>query len=353
MSSNQKVPFVIILLVIFFVLVLVIILASYTSKSSTISKGVEGKKLSKELVSYSTQKNIPLQKNIAVSPLQLNHQSDSFLMTFDSLSPNESIIFGGNMQYSSVSVYKNDVLSYSKVFSGNQGFVVSSNLHNVNGSYFQIGKRIQIENIQYNCIKIYPEDEKIEIAVNNVSHSDFKAYKCEFQYLIREEPFIKSKSIFKSLFGISEYDLEKASQSNLKELFPTNSFERMFLTRHFDKKKRTYWTFQGIGTYALFYVKGIYSFEITDTINQIQIRENGNRDVNNGSFGYQIIQDPKIQIYNSDENIPTKNFNSDLVKLIHTPVSLYEQFVYGKKVIFVDIWNRIHNKIILWKISNL
>jgi hypothetical protein len=69
----------------------------------------------------------------------------------------------------------------------------------------------------------------------------------------------------------------------------------------------------------------------------------------NLELDYFYIDNPNIAIINKDENIPEKNFNSDLIKFFNTPTELYKHFVYGKKKIPIDIWNKINNKIFVFK----
>jgi hypothetical protein len=249
------------------------------------------------------------------------------------------------------------ILLYTKVFSGNQGLVLSPNLSLVNPSFYQIGKKINLESMKYTFIPIDQEDEII-VSVNNIGYEDFKVFKCVFGDLESTVSYtpVHTEKAFKKLqpFGLSEYDIEKVCLEKIKEI-TSNDFiipKRITLYRSFDKKDtdQRLWKFDSIGKYIVFYVKNVYSFDINDSYNEIHIQEKGTKDLNSGSLDYFVITDPRLTIYNHDENIPVKSFNDDMTKLMNVPVSFYKHFMYGKKKEIVDIWNKIHNKIFIYKI---
>jgi hypothetical protein len=349
--SRNKVSIFIIIAVIIFILVFVVILASIGSNEKTATKAPVYKKQTKEIKS----------KQLEITSYPHSRISDSFVFTIHTgTSTNESYIFGGPMQNSTISVYKrvaesseSDILVYTNVFSGNKGIVLSSNLSLVNPSFYQIGKKINLESMKYTFIPINQEEEII-VSINNIGYEDFKVFKCIFSE-VSYTPVQKTKLIKNTqLFGLSEYDIEKVCISKINELNldVLETSKRVTLYRSFNKKDhdQRLWKFDSIGKYIVFYVKNVYSFEIKDTYNNVHIVENGNKDLNNGSVGYFVITDPRLTIYNHDENIPVKNFNDDMTKLMNVPVSFYKHFMYGKKKEIVDIWNKIHNKVFIYKI---
>jgi len=354
LNTNSKIPLYIIIAVIIFILIFVVILASIGSN--------EKKEVKVPYYKETKSKNI-LSKNsfeennnkVLISSYVHSKVSDSFIVDIKTLNENESYIFGGPMQSSSVSVYKKNMLNdeyeltYTKVYYGNQGFVISSNLNIVNPSFYQIGKKINLESIRYNFIPASPNDE-IRIAVNNIGYEDFKVYKCNFNDNILYKPIEKfPKSL--SNFGLSEYDIEKQCKDKCKDLgLDLENIKKMNLSRSFGKKDKNIWSFNGVGDFIVFYVKNIYSFEIKDLYNNINIKEQGSKDLNNGKLIYFKITDPRLTIENLDENIPRKSFNDDIVNLMNAPVSFYKHFMYGKRKEKVDIWNRIQNKIFIYKI---
>jgi hypothetical protein len=354
-ETFQKIPLYIIIAVIIFILIFVVVLASIGSNEKTTEKKAYYKK---EKSSNKKEKFIGdnPSKGIALSSYPYSKISDSFVIDIESTNPNESYIFGGPMQYSTVSVYKKNNedydLIYTKVFSGNQGFVVCSNLNLVNPSYYQIGKKINLESLRYNFIPSYINDENLnlKIVVNNIGYGDFKVYNCNFNYDI---PYKNIEKFPKNLskLGLSEYDIEQECKKVIKNLgFPEENLSRDKLYRSFDKKSENIWKFNEVGDYIVFYVRGIYNFDIKDSYNNIDIEEKGNKDLKNGSLEYFKITDPRLEIINLDENIPNKSFNDDVISLMNAPVSFYKHFLYGKKKETVDIWNKIQNKIFVYKI---
>ena len=354
-QSSKKIPLYIIIIVIIFILVFVVILASLGSNEKTIVKAPYYKKELKN-------KKSMYDNSIVVSSYGHSKVSDSFVIEIPgNINNHESYIFGGPMQYSTVSVYKKtsdseESLLSSHVFNGNQGFVICSNLNIVNSSYYQIGKKINLENTRYNFIPITQDlvqsddTSTFKIIVNNIGYEDFKVYKCMFNYDLSHNPINKNKQAL-SNFGLSEYDIEKLCQEKLKLLDQNIDGKKVNLLRTFNKKKENrVWRYDAIGNYVVFYVKGIYSFEIKDSYNNIHILEQGTKDLQNGSLEFFRVTDPRLLITNLDENIPHKSFNDDVVSLMNAPVSFYKHFVYGKKKERVDIWNRIQNKIFVYKI---
>jgi hypothetical protein len=368
-SSNQRISLFIIIAVIIFILVFVVILASIGSNEKVVAKAAV----------YTKQTKTVKSKQLEITSYPHNRISDSFVFTIQSgTSVNESYIFGGPMQNSSVSVYRRILDSsgksfpsgildssgieeskilYTKVFSGNHGIVISPNLSLVNPSFYQIGKKINLESIKHTFIPINQEDEII-VCVNNIGYEDFKVFKCVFGDLESTVSYtpVQTEKAFKNLqpFGLSEYDIEKVCLEKIKEITSDDFIlpKRIAPYRSFNKKDndQRLWKFDSIGKYIVFYVKNVYSFDINDSYNEIHIQEKGTKDLNNGSLDYFVITDPRLTIYNHDENIPAKSFNDDMVKLMNIPVSFYEHFMYGKKREIVDIWNKIHNKVFIYKI---
>ncbi len=346
-----KIPIYVIILVIIFILVFVVILASIGSNTKSVEK-----------VPYYKKKEIKEMANqILIESYPIKNESDSFVISIDSIEPNEAYIFGGPMQSSSVSIYKKNLddseesLIYSKMFSDNQGFAITTNSAIVNASYYQIGKKIPMENTKYNYIPLQEGDTNIKIVVNNILYEDFEVYKCKFDYTIPIKYVSKPKNN-ELIFGLSEYDLELKA----RELFKNYEFsldktlsKRVHLQRSFQNKvvknkNNRVWNYSGIGNYIVFYVKGMYSFTIEDSYNNIKIDNTKDSVL---SLEYFTVQDPRLEIKNHDENIPIKNFHKDIGNLMNMPISLYNHFVHGKKREKIDIWNRIHNKILIYKIN--
>jgi hypothetical protein len=350
-----KIPIYIIIIVIILILIFVVVIASYEDNSDKVkNKRLEIKKV--ENNPWGINSNT---KNTTVQKINTSKELDASIFEFDSntLNYKESFIFGGHMQYSSVSIYKNEVLVYNKVFSGNCGLVISNNLQNVNASFFQIGKRINLENTKYEYIPITFNDENVKVAINNVDSVEFKVFKCIFDYDIIPgkslDLSLKSTKDSNNLFSISEYDLVKqiseTSGLNLSRVYPQRSFD-----------KNQNWFMNQSGSYVVYYIKGLYSFDIINLKDNSVIHQNNKksnitvRDLNallsKLELDHFYIEDPNISIINKDENIPKKNLNSDVIKLFNTPMELYNHFIYGKKKIPIDIWNKINNKIFIFKI---
>ena len=357
---NDKVPLVIIIAVVIFILIFIVVIASYEDSS-------ESTKILP--YSYKKQKSNPLASNTQLKYIIPGRHLDALVTEFKDLTNKESIIFGGNMRYSNVSIYKNDILVYTKLFSGSNGFVISTNQQNVNASFFQIGKKIDLENIKYTYIPIdsLSDKDSLKIVVSSVSDDTFKIYRCFFDYdLVEDNVKIHNKSL-NIPFGISEYDLEKyiiSKHNNLLDNFQTVPMQKYPIQRSIDKKNKRRWEFYGTGNYIVYYIKGLYSYSIVDQKNNINITQNTlhnesfktslrsiNSHIENNKVSLEsfYITDPNLIIENFDENIPEKNLNSDLISLLNTPVEFYRHFVYGKKNIPIDIWNRIQNKIMIFK----
>jgi hypothetical protein len=239
LQSSKKIPLYIIILVIIFILIFVVILASLGSNEKTTVKAAYYKKEAKE----SLQTKSIYDNSINVSSYAHSKVSDSFIVDIpNTLHINESYIFGGPMQYSTVSVYKKsedakESLISTQVFTGNHGFVISSNLNIVNSSYYQIGKKINLENLRYHFIPIKEELENTEflrIVVNNIGYEDFKVYKCTFNYDLSYKRIEKFKNSI-NLFGLSEYDIEKVCQEKIKtiNIHKTSFRKRMEKNYHF------------------------------------------------------------------------------------------------------------------------
>jgi hypothetical protein len=342
----QKIPLYIIIIVIIFILVFVVILASIGSNEKTVEKKAYYKKETKVI---SAKDN----SSFSISAYPYSKSSDSFIIDIENPNSNESYIFGGPMQYSTVSIYRKNELIYTKVFSGNKGFVVCSNLNLVNPSYYQIGKKLDLENLRYNFIPYLYDNENsaLKVVVNNIGYEDFKVYKCIFKYDI---PYKQVEKFPKSLskLGLSEYDIEQKCKNIIfSDNNMTADIKRFNLTRSFNKKGDNTWKFNSVGEYIVFYIKDLYNFNINDSYNNINLEVRGNKDLQNGNLGYFRIIDPRLEIVNLDENIPNKSFNDDVISLMNTPVSFYKHFMYGKKKEKVDIWNRIQNKIFIYKIQ--
>lgn len=334
---DKKVPFYVIVIVIILILIGIVVIASYTSKEDGSTKS----KL------YLSKKSADLnRKDIYVHPVKPYHQIDSFVFEIDSLRPEESYILGGPMQDSTVSIYSNENLIYTKVFSGNHGFVITKNNQLVNASYFQIGKKFELENIKYHCIPILENEDNLKIAVNNLTNHELKIYKCEFNYSIFTNFFTSRKNV--ESIGLSEYDLDKLIRSKY------NVKEKAVLIRIKSKTERTNWTFSGKGKFLLVYVKGLYDFKIKDSNNKLLIQENKNinnlNQIKTDSIEAIELNDPELVIENLNETIPIKSLNSDLLNLMKTPISLFNHFVKGKNRKLIDIWNQINNKIFVYKV---
>ena len=156
MDITKKVPLFVIFIVIIFILVIVIILSSLGSSEKPIEKAVPKIKVKKEKKIKFSDTNI--------TAVPLTKESDSLCFEFNDLTHDITYIFGSEFDNSSISIYKHlssdlnsDLeseyeLIQTNVYSGNQGFVISSNTLNVNASYFQLGTKLDLENIKYNCI---------------------------------------------------------------------------------------------------------------------------------------------------------------------------------------------------------
>lgn len=334
----EKVPLFVIIAVIIFIIVIVIILSSLEVKDQTV----------KDIKLKSTKKNISKKvtfNDINISAINIEKISDSLVFEFNDLSPNISYIFGSNFDNSSISVYKetsenNFELLYSKVYTGNNGIVLSSNALNVNSSYFQIGTKLKLENTKYHTIPLL-KNCKYRVAVNNCTSNFFKVYRYTINYPIQQKDILEYKS--ENVFGLSEYDLEFLA----KNIYPDIQ-ERVLLKR--DSKEL--WKFNESGDYVLFYIKNLNNFKITDSNSEgFQKEILSSKDKSKLPVLEKIIlKNPNLTIKNLDENIPIKNFNSDFVLFINTPFSLYDHFLHGPKHQKVDIVNRISNKILLFKI---
>lgn len=351
---NDKVPIVVIILVVIFILIFIVVIASYDDSSASL-----------KMIPYTNNKvkPDPLDTRTISNLINTARESDAHTFIINNLENNESIIFAATTNTSSISIYKDDFLVYTKLFSGNNGFVISKNLQNVNASFFQIGKKFDLENLKYTYLPIIPEkDSSLKVIVSGVPSDTFKVYKCSFNYDIIAEQKILTKNFSNfSNFGISEYDLNKYIQFQQD---PSEEYQKVLLQRTSDKKQKNQWTYQNKGSYIVYYVRGIYSYKIQDKNNNILIEEKNDIDKtsirklnkyienNQLSISHFYIENPNLVITNYDENIPEKNINSDLISLFNTPIEFYNHFVYGKKNIVIDIWNRIHNKILIYKIIN-
>lgn len=345
----SQIPVWIIILVVIIVLILIVVIASIATKTTPPkSKDVE-------LVSLwnsELPRSIDTTKQTDIIPISLEKVSDSWTFTFDSLQPSRSYILGSKFTDSTISVYKKvisetedtEVLLYSKLYSGNQGIVISGNLYNVNASYYHIGKNILLPNIKHNLIKIGKNDcdSTFTVVINNIGPHPLKVYQCNFIPTIQTQWF--ENSIPKTLMGFSEYDIEKyLSQTQDLSLLKRVPWESFY--RNQDK-----WEFQGSGNYVLFYVKNIYSFLIKDK-NQLLVSETNPKSLKHCSLeiGSLTLQDPFLQIKNFDETIDTTDINRNVVNFFQKPLQWYNQFVNGTEQNVLDMWNQISNKIFLYK----
>jgi hypothetical protein len=350
---NDKVPIVIIILVIIFILIFIVVIASYGDSSSSL-----------KMIPYTNNKNKPnpLDNKTITNLINTTRESDAHTFVVNNLENNESIIFAATTNFSSVSLYKDDTLIYTKLFSGSNGFVISKNLQNVNASFFQIGKKFDLENLKYTYLPVIPEnDSSLKVIISGVPNDTFRVYKCYFKYdVITEHNSTIKNLIDLPSFGISEYDIIKYIESQQEN---SEGYEKVLLQRTYDKKQKNQWSYKNSGSYIIYYVTGIYSYKIQDKNNNILIEEKKDIDKNSVrklnkylenkqiSISHFYIENPNLTITNYDENIPEKNINADLVSLLNTPIEFYKHFVYGKKNIPIDIWNRIHNKIFIYKIT--
>jgi hypothetical protein len=334
MNTTSKIPLFVIFLVIIFILVIVIILSSYGSSEKPIEKPVlklKPKKEKKIVFGDSTVSTIPTKK-----------ESDSLCFEFSDLTHNISYLFGSEFDNSSISIYKevNDeyIFLKSNVYSGNQGFVISSNPLNVNASYFQLGTKLDLENIRYNCIYL-DENTKYKIIVNNTISTIYKVYRFRINYSIQKS-FPPLQKTFSNSFGLSEYDLEYIIRKNYPNVKTRCSLHRLYLKQ---------WEFNENGDFLLVYLRNKYNFIIKDTTNGNNWKSEEKKD-KEYELQYEIIQSPNLLIENLDETINIKTFNSELVEFLNTPITLYDQFLHGKKMNKIDIRNRISNKILIFKI---
>jgi len=333
MDKSSKIPLFVIFLVIIFVIVVVIILSSYGSSEKTIEKPALKIKSKKE-------KKITF-NDINVSPVHVKKESDSLTFEFSDLTHDITYIFGSEFDNSSISIYKEIDDKYTlvstNVYSGNHGFVLSSNPLNVNASYFQLGTKLDLENIKYNCIYL-EQNYKYKVITNNIISSIYKAYRFTINYKIKKSDNIIKKSLQHS-FGLSEYDLEhkiKFDNPNIKERFP--------LTRLCLKQ----WEFKKEGTFLLSYITNRYNFVIKNKTNGNEWKSE--KTSNEYNLHYEIIHNPDLLVKNLDETINSKTFNTELIGFLNTPFTLYDHFLHGPKVKKVDVLNRISNKILIFSL---
>lgn len=354
MDITKKVPLFIIFIVIIFILVLVVILSSLGSSEKAVEK-VTPK------IKTKAEKKITF-SDINLTPVHVSKESDSLCFEFNDLCHDISYIFGSEFDNSVVSIYRinkinsensenseNDdssqnsqnlyELFYTNVYSGNYGFVLSSNPYNVNASYFQLGTKLDLQNIKYKCIYL-DQATRYKVVVNNVINSVYKVYRFTINYDIRETNSPKNISPKSLSLGLSEYDLEYKIKTN----YP-NSKERIALSR-LDYKK---WEFSKSGTYLLAFLKNKYNFSIKDK-NSGKEWSSNSKNYLNPEIEYEVIEDPNLIITNLDENIHPKSFNSDFVQFVNTPFTLYDHFLYGPKRKKVDVINKISNKILIYKL---
>jgi hypothetical protein len=331
-----KVPLFVIIAVIIFILVIVIVLSSLEVKDQTVKQVKTRSKISKKVTF----------NDVNISAINIEKISDSLVFEFNDLSSNISYIFGSEFDNSSISVYKEISenkfeLLYSKVYTGNNGIVLSSNALNVNASYFQIGTKLKLENTKYNTIPLL-SNCRYKVAVNNCTSNLFKVYRYTINYSIQQKDIPEYKG--ENIFGLSEYDLEFLAKS----IYPDIQ-ERVLLKRN----SKELWKFNEQGDYVLFYIKNLYNFKITDELSYDGISNEilSSKDMSKSPVLEKVIlKNPNLTIKNLDENIPIKNFNSDFILFINTPFSLYDHFLYGPKHQKDYIVNRISNKILIFKI---
>lgn len=343
--NQNKVPLFIIFIVIIFILVLVILLSSIGSSNSEDTKT--------KVLSKPVKKNVKKVafNNVNIQSLVVTKESDCLCFTFDDLNKDISYIFGSEMDNSTVSIYRissmnknsesdsdsllDSEILYTKDFSGNQGFVLSSNTLNVNASYFQLGTKLNLQNIKYNCIYL-ETGYKYKVCVNNSPSQIFKVYRFTINYSIREsKPSILKNT--KSLLGLSEYDLEK----KIKSEYPVgvrNPLQRLAVKQ---------WYFKKEGKFLIAYLNGKYNFIIKNNKNKEEFKSISKSNLN---LNYIILENPDLLITNLDENINHKTFNHDFLEFINTPFTMYDHFLNGPKRKKVDVINKISNKILIFSL---
>jgi hypothetical protein len=352
MDISKKVPLFVIFIAIIFILIIVVILSSLGSSENPVEKTLPKLKVKKKKkISFS---------NINITSVPITKESDSLCFEFNDLTHDITYIFGSEFDNSSISIYKKNSFSQdsdfelvqTNVYSGNHGFVISSNPLNVNASYFQLGTRLDLENIKYNCIfldsdldsknqNLNQEKSVYKVVVNNVVNSLYKVYRFTINYPIQKSVITKSKNSNSTVLGLSEYDLEyKIKHNNPLGL---QVKQRMVLSKLGFKE----WEFSKPGKYLLIFLKNKYNFIIQD-------KQSGNSwnssMIKNElpSLEYEIIENPNLVIKNLDENIHPKSFNSDIIEFVNTPFTLYNHFLHGPKKKAVDVINRISNKILIY-----
>jgi len=345
MNITKKVPLFVIFIVIIFILVIVIVLSSLGSSEKNVEKAMPKLKVKKE-------KKIKF-SDINITAVPITKESDSLCFEFTDLTHDITYIFGSEFDNSSISIYKKNSLSQdsdfeliqTNVYSGNQGFVISSNPLNVNASYFQLGTKLDLENIKYNCIYLDSnQDQSVyKVVVNNVTNSLYKVYRFTINYPIQKS-IINTTKNFNNKIGLSEYDLEHKIKHDMN-LAGLEVKERMSLSRLGFKE----WEFSGSGKYVIAYLVNKYNFTIQDKQSDKLWSSNEEKD-KSPSLEYEIVQNPNLIIKNLDENINPKNFNSDIIDFVNTPFTLYNHFLHGPKKKTVDIVNRISNKILIYSL---
>jgi hypothetical protein len=344
MDITKKVPLFVIFIVIIFILVIIILLSSLGSSEKSVEKSIPKIKTKKD-------KKITF-SNVNITTVHAKKELDSLCFEFQDLTHDITYIFGSEFDNSTISIYKKEILDeenlsqeslfFTNVYSGNHGFVLSSNPLNVNASYFQLGTKLKLENIKYNCIYLEP-NVKYKVVVNNVINSLYKIYRFTINYDIRKKSV--NPSIIKNLkLGLSEYDLEHKIKKDL-ELKGLKIKERMMFTRLGFKE----WEFSKNGNYVLVFLKNKYNFVIKDRNSESEWKSNITKD---GLYEleYQILENPNLLIKNLDENLKPSSFNSDFVEFINTPFTLYNHFLHGPKSKKVDIINKISNKILIYSL---
>jgi hypothetical protein len=344
MDITKKVPLFVIFIVIIFILVIVILLSSLGSSEKAIEKTSKKIKTKKD-------KKITF-SNINITPVHTKKELDSLCFEFQDLTHDISYIFGSEFDNSTISIYKKENLSqdslseesliFTNVYSGNHGFVLSSNPLNVNSSYFHLGTKLNLENIKYNCIYLEP-NVKYKVIVNNVINSLYKIYRFTINYDIRK--IFVNPSISKNLkLGLSEYDLEHKIKKDL-DLKGLKVQQRMTFNRLGFKE----WEFSKDGTYVLVFLKNKYNFIIKDRNSGFEWKSNPIKD-SLYQLEYQVLENPNLLIKNLDENLNPSSFNSDFIEFINTPFTLYDHFLHGPKNKKVDIINKVSNKILIYSL---
>jgi hypothetical protein len=348
MDITKKVPLFYIFIVIIFILVLVVILSSLGSSEKTIEKTSPNLKQKKaKKIKFS---------DINITSVPITKESDSLCFEFNDLTHDITYIFGSEFDNSSISIYKKNSFSQgsdsnsgfeliqSNVYSGNQGFVISSNPLNVNSSYFHLGTKLDLENIKYNCIYLDSnQDQSVyKVVVNNVVNSLYKVYRFTINYPIQKS-LVQSKNFNPKVFGLSEYDLEHKIKYDKPLGFEVQ--QRMTLSRLGFKE----WEFSNPGKYLLVYLVNKYNFIIKDTKSGNIWNSSVIKDAE-GSLEYEILENPNLVIKNLDENINQKSVNSDIIDFVNTPFTLYNHFLHGPKKKAVDVINRISNKILIYSL---